>query len=134
MLRLPLTQPYISRQFLGYEDQYIQGYEKYVVDGVGGGYARILLTRPVLNTRIRLDPAKWRGLAQIPVKLFLKTFVNGGYVYSRHHGINELTNQFLYSGGIGLDILCFTDFVIKLEWTFNRLGENGLYLHRRNNF
>ena len=134
MLRLPLTQPYISRQFLGYEDQYIQGYEKYVVDGVGGGYARILLTRPVLATRIRLDPAKWRGMSQIPVRLFLKTFVNGGYVYSRHHGINELTNQFLYSGGIGLDILCFTDFVIKLEWTFNRLGENGLYLHRRNNF
>ncbi|MBO9683259.1 MAG: hypothetical protein J7502_11425, partial [Flavisolibacter sp.] len=61
-------------------------------------------------------------------------FVNSGYVYKTSRGENNLTNRFIYSGGIGLDVVTYNDFVIKIEWSFNRLGENGLYLHQRNDF
>ncbi|MGZ8561908.1 MAG: POTRA domain-containing protein, partial [Flavisolibacter sp.] len=134
MLKLPFKQPYVTNQFIGYEGQYLQGYELYVIDGVAGGYAKATLTRQILNTQIRINSKKIQRLNTIPLRVFAKTFVNAGYVYNDHEGPNQFNNRLLYSGGIGLDIIVFTDFVIKLDWSFNRLGENGLYLHKRNYF
>lgn len=134
MLKLPFSQPYLTRQFLGYDDQYMQGYEYYVIDGVAGGYTKATLARQVVNTHFSIGSRRWKKLNDIPFRLYAKTFVDAGYVYNRYPGQNQLTNTFLYSGGVGVDIVTFTDFVIKIEWSFNRLGENGLYLHQRNNF
>jgi len=134
MLKLPFSQPYLMRQFVGYDDQYLQGYEYYIIDGVAGGYTKATLSRQIVNTHFSLASRKMKRLNDVPFRMYLKTFVNAGYVYNRYPGQNGLTNQFLYSGGVGLDIVTFTDFVIKIEWSFNRLGENGLYLHQRNNF
>lgn len=134
MLKLPLRQPYVTNQFIGYDDQYLQGYEYYVIDGVAGGYARATLTRQLVNTQVNISSRKFRRLNAVPLKIYAKTFVNSGYIYNPDPGRNGLTNKILYSGGIGIDIVTFTDFVIKIEWSFNRLGENGLYLHKRNYF
>ncbi len=134
MVKLPFRQPYITNQFIGHDNQFLQGYENYVIDGVAGGYSKATLTRQILNTHIRIPSKKIERLNAIPLKVFAKTFINAGYVYSPHAGYNQLNNQFVYSGGLGLDIVAFTDFVIKIEWSFNRLGENGLYLHKRNYF
>ena len=134
MVKLPFRQPYITHQFIGHDNQFMQGYENYVVDGVAGGYAKATLTRPLLNTHLSLHSRKIDRLNHIPLKVFVKTFVNAGYIHSKYPGENSLNNQLVYSGGIGLDIIAFTDFVIKIEWSFNRLGENGLYLHKRNYF
>jgi len=134
MLKLPFNQAYMTRQFLGSEDQFMQGYEYYVVDGVAGGYTKATFARPILTTHFRIPSQRLQRLNYIPLKIYAKTYIDAGYVYSNHPGDNQLTNKFLYSGGVGLDIITFTDFVIKLEWSFNRLGENGLYLHRRDYF
>jgi hypothetical protein len=134
MVKLPFDQPYMTRQFIGSEDLFMQGYEYYVIDGVAGGYAKATFARSILNTYIRIPSKKIKRLNQIPLKIYAKTFVDGGYVYCNRAGQNPLTNKILYSGGVGLDIITFTDFVIKLEWSFNRLGENGLYLHKRDYF
>jgi hypothetical protein len=40
----------------------------------------------------------------------------------------------LYSAGLGLDIVTVYDISIRLEWSFNQIGQNGIYLHRNNNF
>ena len=134
MLKLPFSQPYITNQFIGSDKQFLQGYENYIIDGVAGGYTKATITRQIVNTHFRTSSKKLERLNQIPLKVFAKTFVNAGYIYSQHAGQNALNNKIVYSGGVGLDIVVFTDFVIKIEWSFNRLGENGLYLHRRNYF
>jgi hypothetical protein len=38
VLKLPFRQTYITKQFLGYNNMFMQGYEYNVVDGVAGGY------------------------------------------------------------------------------------------------
>ncbi|MFL5811592.1 MAG: POTRA domain-containing protein [Flavisolibacter sp.] len=134
MVKLPFKQPYVTNQFIGYDEQYLQGYEYYVIDGAAGGYTKATLSRPLVNTFIRIPSQRFKCLNHIPFKLYAKTFVNAGYVYDERPGQNELANKIIYSGGIGLDIVTSTDFVVKIEWSFNRLGENGLYLHRRNYF
>jgi outer membrane protein assembly factor BamA len=134
MVKLPFSQPYTGKQFIGYEGRYLQGYEYYVIDGVAGGYAKASLTRQIFKTHISLPSQRFKTLSNIPIKLYAKAFVNSGYVYNGNAGENGLTNSFLYSGGFGFDIVTYNDFVIKIEWSFNRLGENGLYLHQRNDF
>ncbi len=134
-IKLPFNQPYFSQRFLGYNDVFMQGYEYYVVDGVAGGYLKTTLTREFLNFTIRVPPTKKGKEAQhIPVRIFGKMFGNTGYVYNPQPGDNQLTNKWLYSGGIGIDILTFYDVTFKLEWTFNQLGQNGLFLHRKTLF
>jgi hypothetical protein len=135
MIKLPFDQPYITNQFIGHDGQYLQGYEYYVIDGVAGGYSKATFSRQILNTQINIRSGKISRLNNyIPLKIYAKTFVNAGYVHSTNPGSNVFNNRLLYSGGIGFDIIVFTDFVIKLDWSFNRLGENGLYLHKRNYF
>jgi outer membrane protein assembly factor BamA len=134
MIKLPFKQPYTGKQFIGYEGRYMQGYEYYVIDGIAGGYAKATLARPVFSTHFHIPSQRLKPLSNIPVKVYAKTFINSGYVYNTKAGDNKLTNNFLYSGGVGLDIVTYSDFVIKIEWSFNRLGENGLYLHQRSDF
>lgn len=133
-LKLPFDQPYISQQLLGYNDMYMQGYEYFVVDGVAGGYAKATLSKQILNTAIRIPSERFKRLNYIPVRLYAKVYGNAGYVYNRQPGDNLLCNKLLYSGGVGLDLLTFYDFIIKVEWSFNQLGQNGLYLHRKSYF
>jgi hypothetical protein len=133
-IKLPFSQPYTGKQFIGYDGRFLQGYEYYVIDGVAGGYAKASISRPVFSAHVHIPSQRMKSLSNIPIKMYAKTFVNAGYVYNTKAGENQLTNSFLYSGGIGVDIVTYNDFVIKIEWSFNRLGENRVYLHQRNDF
>ena len=69
------------------------------------------------------------------MKVYAKIYGNAGYIYDPEPGyMNRLNNSFLFSGGFGLDFVTFYDFIFKVEFTFNRIGQNGLYLHRKNYF
>ena len=133
-IRLPFQQPYVNQRFFGYGDVFMQGYEYFVVDGVAGGYLKTTLTRELLNFNIRVPKKKGKDPEYIPVRIFGKVFGNAGYVHNPKPGNNFLSNTMLYSGGVGIDILTFYDVTFKLEYTFNQLGQNGLFLHRKTIF
>ena len=134
-IKLPFKQPYTNLRFLGYGDTFMQGYEYYVIDGVVGGYLKTTFTRELLNFTIKIPATKKGKEAQrIPFRIFGKMYGNTGYVHNPQPGDNSLSNKMLYSGGFGIDILTFYDVTFKLEYTFNSLGENGLFLHRKTTF
>lgn len=133
-LKLPMKQPYITQQMIGYNDMFLQGYEYFVIDGVAGGYAKASLSKELINTAISIPSDKIKRLNHIPIRLYAKIYANSGYVYNPQAGDNLLCNKMLYSGGIGFDLITFYDFIIKVEWSFNQLGQNGLYLHRKSYF
>lgn len=129
-IKLPFSQPYINRRFLGYDNTFLQGYEYYVFDGVAGGYLKTTLACELTNFNVRIPGRKKRKMDRIPFRIYGKVYGNAGYVHNPEPGENELSNKMLYSGGIGIDILTLYDVTIKLEWSFNQLGQNGLFLHR----
>jgi outer membrane protein assembly factor BamA len=134
-IKLPFKQPYFNQRFLGYGDVFMQGFEYYVTDGVAGGYAKTTFTRELPGFAIKAPAVKKSKEPQrIPIRIFGKIFGNAGYVHNPQPGDNSLSNQMLYSGGLGIDILAFYDLVIRLEWSFNSLGQNGLFLHRKTTF
>jgi len=72
---------------------------------------------------------KSRSYSVIPFRFFLKAYGDVGYVYNKTSTtFNSLTNKMLYSGGAGLDILTIYDATISLEYSFNQLGQKGLFL------
>jgi len=133
-IKLPFKQPYFNQRFFGYGDIYMQGYEYYVTDGVAGGFLKTTLSRELLNIKIRLPKGKGRGAERIPFRVFGKIYGNTGYVHNPQPGENDLSNKMLYSGGVGIEIVTLYDVAIRLEWSFNQLGQNGLFLHRKTIF
>ena len=131
VVKLPFRQPYNMQRFVGQGGNYLQGYEDYVIDGVAGGYTKATVARQLLNTRVNL-PTRIKRLEHIPIKVYGKIYGNAGYVFSRddYHD-NQLNNRFLYSGGVGLDVILLYDFILRLEWSVNHLRQNGIYLHDR---
>ncbi len=54
--------------------------------------------------------------------------------YNRYNNLNSLQNTLLYTCGVGFDMVTFYDFVFRLEFSVNQLGEKGLFFHIRNDF
>ena len=133
-LKLPFKQPFFTSRLLGYGDMFMQGYEYYVVDGVAGGFVQTTLSRELFNFHLSTPHTKKQNSSGIPFRIYGKIYGNTGYVYNPQPGQNGLANRMLFSGGAGVDILTFYDLNIRLEWSFNQLGQNAIYLHKKTYF
>ena len=130
--KFPTDQPFVNRRFLGYGNQFLSGYEYYVVDGMSGGLTRGYLNRELIRHTLLIPYKKGKDPLRIPIRIVGKSFVQAGYVNDPESPIDSrLSNRFLYSGGVGLDLLLFYDVLFRLEYSVNRFGENGLFLHRK---
>ncbi|MET0635564.1 MAG: POTRA domain-containing protein [Chitinophagaceae bacterium] len=133
-VKVPFSQPYFNRRLLGYADVFMQGYEYYVVDGVAGGYLKASFTRKMLNFALNIPGTRKIAPQRIPINIYGRVYGNAGYIYNPDPGDNFLANKMLYSTGFGLDITSIYDFTLKIEWSFNQLGQNGIFLHRKTMF
>ncbi|MEO6489577.1 MAG: POTRA domain-containing protein [Ferruginibacter sp.] len=127
---LPFTQAYINQRSIGYADFYLRGLEKYVVDGVAAAVAKYTLKKKLFAFDIKV-PFHIRFVPKVPFAFFAKTYGDAGYSYIKKQFDTKLNNRFLYTYGFGLDILSLYDSNVSFEYSFNQLGENGLFLHAR---
>jgi len=130
---LPLRQAYINQRGLGYGDNYLRGLEYLVIDGTASGLLRSTLKKKLVSFKIPL-PFKIRSLPYIPFTFFAKTYADLGYVFNKQEFATNLNNTLLYTGGFGIDILTFYDVNLRLEYSFNQLGQKGLFLHTQSGF
>lgn len=132
MLKLPFDQPFYNKKMLGYEELYLRGLEHYVIDGVAGLIGKLTARHEILNFNIK---PLWvvKGHDKIPFRIMLKAYTDLGYAYDKNP-TTTLNNKLLRTWGIGCDVLSFYDIVIRFEYSFNQLGDYGLFLHTRNDF
>ncbi|MFV0398653.1 MAG: hypothetical protein ACK5JU_11675, partial [Bacteroidales bacterium] len=58
-----------------------------------------------------------------------------GYAYHDYPTVhNHLSNRFLISGGVGLDIVTFYDIILMFDYAFNREGTPGFFFRVRTPF
>lgn len=124
---LPFNQSYINQRSLGYSDVNLRGLELYVVDGVAFGLVRNTLKKKLFTINIK-TPFKSDKYHIIPFTIFAKTFGDIGVVYNKDAFRTSLNNKLLYTGGFGIDILSIYDVNLRIEYSFNQLGKNGLFL------
>jgi len=128
--KLPADQPYLDQKAMGYQEDYLRGLEYFVVDGTSFFIVRSAMKREVMNFKVHLPlaPAKF---SSVPFRVMLKVYSDAGYSYSRQYGHGMLNNRFLYTGGVGMDIVSFYDSCLRVEYSINQLGQKGLFLHTK---
>jgi outer membrane protein assembly factor BamA len=131
-VKLPLQQPYFNQRLFGYGDTYLRGLEQYVVDGVAGIMIRTTARKHLYSFSI--TGANLPTLQRIPFAIYVKIYGDMGYAYNKTFTQNSLVNQMLYTTGAGIDVVSSYDFVFRFEYSFNQLGQSGIYLHLRNDF
>jgi outer membrane protein assembly factor BamA len=126
-------QPYFWMQGLGYDRDFVRGYEYYVIDG-----KHYVLTRN--NIKFAILPERNTNLAFISTPKFsrihyasyLTLFADAGMAWeglSQEENLNTLPGKLLVGGGLGLDIVTYYDKVIRIEYALNKLGESGIFIH-----
>lgn len=126
-INLPLEQPYFNKKGLGYKEDYIRGLQYYVLDGPIYAYSKLDLKKKLVYFTVPTFLKSSSPYSRIPFTIYAKTFADFGYAYSPQKA--QLNNRFLYSGGVGFDIVMVHDFKISFEFTLNQLGQNGIFLH-----
>ena len=129
-IQLPVHQPYFLRQDMGYYENYLRGLEYNVVDASAFGILKTNLKYQIgkWNIHLPLIPEKF---AHVPLAIYAKCFGDVGYGYDPYHEISHLSNRWLFTGGVGIDFVTFYDIRLRVEYSFNQFGQNGLFLHTK---
>ncbi|HXB93368.1 MAG TPA: POTRA domain-containing protein [Puia sp.] len=132
VLKWPLSQPFYNQGLIGYGDMYLRGLDRYVVDGTAGSILRNTLFRELFNFSLPFTHIASHD--RIPIRIYATAFSDAGYAYNRDDRSNSLVNRMLYTAGVGIDLVTFYDLNFRFDYSFNQLGQNGLFLHIRNDF
>ncbi len=122
---------YLLRQGLGYKEEFVRGYEFYVIDGQDYAYLKTGIRFHVLDVNINASKiVPINAFKLIPLRIYLKLNSDFGVVHDPFAVFdNPVANQFLWGGGPAIDIVLYHSFVLRLEYSINRFKEKGLYLH-----
>lgn len=121
--------PYAYHSALGYRWQ-VRGFEHYLVDGnsyfLGSGEIKY----KILDHLFDLPLVHTDKFRYAPLQIYLKLFADAGAVgYYRPYDNNTLVNRVLAGYGPGVDFVSYYDNVMRVEYSFNSLGQSGLFLH-----
>jgi outer membrane protein assembly factor BamA len=123
-----VQQPYFLSAGLGYKSNLIRGYEYYVVEADAFAIGRFNVKYEWVRHRFRKTGIPY--VPEIPLWIYPKVFVDAGYADNMRAGVtNTFANRILYSLGLGVDIITAYDLKLRIEFAWNHLGENGIYLH-----
>jgi hypothetical protein len=66
----------------------------------------------------------------VPNAFYLNAGFETGYVRDNQFAqSNFLANQYQFGYGLGLDYVTYYNMVFSLEYSINRMGESGFFLH-----
>jgi outer membrane protein assembly factor BamA len=121
--------PYTDFRALGYENQFVRGYEYYVIDGKDFALFRSNLKYAIVKDKKHYSWSLPSAFRSVTFTWMAGLFFDAGYVNSpiEYKG-NRLPNTLLTGYGVGTDFIFFYDRVIRLELSRNGLGKTGLYL------
>ena len=127
--------PYYLTEGLGYNNL-VRGYEYYIIDGTRWALFKSNFKYEILKPKSITIPF-------VPSKKFNKTFIalygnaffDSGYVSGESfEANNSLVNRYIYSFGLGLDLVTYYDKVVRMEGSLNGEGQFGFYLEFKQSF
>ncbi len=129
--------PYYNNRALGYMDDYVRGYQYYVINGQDYFLWRTDINVKVLDFTIPLfKKIPFSYLQSLPIKIHVRYHLDFGYVWDQYYAqANQLSNTDLMGTGLGIDLIFYAyNIIVQFEYTFNKNGEKGLYLRYKFNF
>lgn len=123
--------PFYNYRGLGYDQDYVRGYEYYVFNGLDYGMLRT-------NFRMKLMDKDWNWKRWMPVKqlkimnyqIYFGIINDFAYINDPYYGKdNHLNNKLLWGTGVGIDVVLYKTAVCRFNIVRNHLSNIGLYLH-----
>ncbi len=119
---------YLQSRQLGYTNDYIRGYELYVIDGNGFILSKVSLRREIMNKKLNVKSLPWsKNYAKMPLQSWITFFCDYARVlnFSQNQveNGNTLAQTNLNSLGISVDILAYYDLLSRFDIARNRLGQ-----------
>lgn len=119
MTSAPARQPYANLTGLGYDGQWLRGYEVYLIEGQHFVLQQNALSWQLFNTVFNLDRiVPIEQFDKFPIAIYLKAFFDQGAVRTTtDYPLGQaLNNRYLYSAGLGIDVVSFYDFVLRFGY------------------
>lgn len=124
------TMPHVLNTALGYHE-YLSAYEPYVIDGSDYVITYYNIKFQVVKPSTYTIP--FIGMEQfnkIHYAVYVNVFADAGYVRNDFPDpTNTMVNKWQFSAGIGLDLVTYYDKVFRIDYSINRYGEHGVFLH-----
>ena len=109
-------------------DEFIRGYEYYVLNGQDFAYAKTSVRFMITDKAIPVS--RLYGTKNIPFRLFLALNNDIGTIKEKYFiEQNALSGKVLWGKGIGLDLVFWQSRAVQIEYSMNHFGEKGLFLH-----
>lgn len=124
------SHPYFISTGLGYGRDFVRGYEFYVVDGQDYGLIKTDLKFAIIPQQVlTLKFIPTDKFNKIPWAIYLSLFGDAAFAPGNGANGNTLQNELLIGYGLGLNLVTYYDVVFRVEYSFNRMGESGLFIH-----
>lgn len=124
--------PYYEKLFIGTSTSMLNGYEPYVIDASAYAMAKTELKFALIPRKIiHVKQIPFRKFADMPLGLYLHSFVNAGIATDAVQGIKDpyLKDRGLIGYGVGVTFLTLYDWMLRIEASRNHLGQGGIYFH-----
>lgn len=115
---------------LGWDSDIVSGYDLYVMDGTD--YVISMNSLKFLLFDNNLNTVKWlpKQFRKMNLTIFLRANIDFAYVNERTYTeTNTLNNRLIYGYGPAVDIIFFNNFIFSFEFSFNDIGEKGLFFN-----
>jgi len=116
---------YFLSNRLGFDNDYIRGFERYVIDGQNFVILKTNLKYNIIPTRIlKLNFIKTEKFNTIPYRFYLNIIGDAGYISDKFNpATSTLSNKLLYGYGIGIDFVTYYDRAYRIEFLRNSKKE-----------
>lgn len=122
--------PYSLGRALGY-NEFMSGYESYVMDGSDYFISKYLLKFQLVKPRIQNIPfIKMEQFNRVHYAVYINAFADAGFVNNEFPDpSNTMVNTWQFSTGLGIDFVTYYDQVFRIDFAINRYREHGIFFH-----
>lgn len=127
-------QPYTLVRGLGYNPNFIRGYELNVIEGQTTLVQKNSIRYKFLDLNFDLNGLMpIEQFTSLPFKFYLSGNFDHGYVQDRNRLPENLrlTNRYLFGYGLGLDLVTLHDMTVRFEYSINSMDEGALFINIR---
>jgi outer membrane protein assembly factor BamA len=121
--------PFFDKYFIGF-GSFLRGYEPYVIDGSFVNLTKAEWKFGILPYRfMHLKWIPFQKFRDFPMGLYLSAYCDAGYVHdwTSNNQDGFLKDKLLLGYGAGVNFITIYDFLLRVEYSRNKLGGSGIY-------
>ncbi len=130
-------QAFANNTGLGWSNEIVSGYELYVMDGLDHVILESHIKQRIFEKEFTLRKPKFLPSQLKKLNIAIHLRFNFDFAYAHEPTYiegNNLNNRIIYGFGPALDIILYNSYLYSIEYSFNDIGERGLFFKVSNSF